>query len=83
MDRIRFAIRKIVTWPIVAYQKTLSLDHGPLQVLYPYGYCRFHPTCSEYCRQAILKRGIVRGVFSGGWRILRCNPWSKGGIDRV
>lgn len=83
MQRLIGFTRKVVSLPIVAYQRTLSFDHGPLKFLYPYGYCKFHPTCSEYCRQAILKRGVVRGIFAGGWRILRCNPWSKGGIDRV
>ena len=45
------AVRVAATGPIVAYQHTLSFDHGPMKVLYPYGYCRFHPSCSEYCRR--------------------------------
>ncbi|MFH1712215.1 MAG: membrane protein insertion efficiency factor YidD [Patescibacteria group bacterium] len=83
MHNIQKNIRKGATLPIVIYQKTLSLDHGPLKAFYPHGYCQFHPTCSEYCRQAIIKRGIIKGIFSGGWRILRCHPWSQGGVDQV
>jgi len=63
------------------YQKTLSFDHGPLKVLFPGGFCRYNPTCSEYTYQAISKYGVLRGGVKGFWRIMRCNPWSKGGHD--
>ena len=43
--------------------------------------CRFTPTCSEYMRLAILKYGVVRGGLKGIGRILRCNPFSRGGVD--
>lgn len=43
--------------------------------------CKFRPTCSEYTAQAIEKYGLVKGIILGLWRILRCNPWSKGGDD--
>lgn len=65
------------------YQKTLSRDHGPLKKYYPYGYCRFTPSCSEYTYQAIDRYGILKGVFMGFKRILRCNPFSRGGYDPV
>lgn len=74
-------MRVIAAWLIWLYQKTLSFDHGPLKVLYPHGFCRFHPTCSEYTKQSILKYGFFRGGFKGARRILRCHPWSEGGID--
>lgn len=45
--------------------------------------CRYKPTCSEYTKQAIEKYGIVLGSFKGFWRILRCNPFSKGGVDEL
>ena len=45
--------------------------------------CRFYPTCSEYMIEAIEKYGIFKGVGMGMWRILRCNPFSKGGFDYV
>ena len=68
---------------IVIYQRTLSLDHGPLARLFPRGTCRFFPTCSEYARQAIKKYGLIKGSWLGFKRILRCHPWSQGGIDPV
>jgi putative membrane protein insertion efficiency factor len=43
--------------------------------------CRFYPTCSEYAILAIRKYGALKGSFKAIWRILRCNPFSKGGID--
>ncbi|MBR5156114.1 MAG: membrane protein insertion efficiency factor YidD [Clostridia bacterium] len=43
--------------------------------------CRFYPTCSEYAILAIKKYGAFRGTLKAIWRILRCNPFSKGGID--
>jgi len=68
---------------IRGYQKTLSLDHGPLSHLMKYPTCRYDPTCSEYARQAIGTYGVIRGGAMSLWRILRCNPWSKGGHDPV
>jgi len=73
--------RYLVVKLIRIYQKTLSLDHSWLKFLFPYGRCRFYPTCSEYSTRAIEKYGIVRGGLKSAWRILRCNPWNKGGID--
>ncbi len=65
------------------YQKTLSFDHGLPRFLFPNGYCRFHPTCSEYGYQAIERYGVIKGGIMTAWRLLRCNPWSCGGIDEV
>lgn len=45
--------------------------------------CKYYPTCSTYAVQAIEKFGAVRGTILAVWRILRCNPWSMGGIDYV
>jgi putative membrane protein insertion efficiency factor len=45
--------------------------------------CRFLPTCSDYFIEAVLRKGAFRGAFMGIWRILRCNPFSKGGYDPV
>lgn len=70
-------------WLIRAYQKTLSPDHGLIKPLFPYGYCKFDPTCSEYGYLAIKRYGLVRGVPLSVWRVLRCNPFSRGGDDPV
>jgi len=45
--------------------------------------CRFHPTCSEYMREAIVKHGAARGVYLGTRRLLRCHPFHAGGFDPV
>ena len=46
--------------------------------------CRFEPTCSRYTHAAILRHGALKGTLLGAWRILRCNPFTKGGqIDPV
>lgn len=55
---------------IVFYQKRLSRHT-----------CLYTPTCSEYAKQAINNRGLFAGILLGMWRILRCNPLSKGGYD--
>ncbi len=45
--------------------------------------CRFYPTCSQYAVDAIKKHGAVKGTGLAAWRILRCNPFGKGGYDPV
>lgn len=47
------------------------------------GGCRFQPTCSEYAAVAIATHGAMRGSALALWRLLRCNPFSKGGLDQV
>ncbi|MFH1029808.1 MAG: membrane protein insertion efficiency factor YidD [bacterium] len=76
---MRFFILKLIK----IYQKTLSFDHGIFKYLFPHGYCKFHPTCSEYAYQAIEKYGVIKGGLKSLWRVLRCNPWNKGGYDPV
>jgi len=44
--------------------------------------CRFYPTCSAYALQSIHKRGLILGSILGSWRIVRCNPWAEGGLDK-
>ncbi len=64
------------------YQKTFSPDHGPFSLIHPWtGVCKFRPTCSEYAYRAIDKYGVIKGSLKAIWRILRCNPWSRGGWD--
>ncbi|MEY4723838.1 MAG: hypothetical protein RLZZ324_1351 [Candidatus Parcubacteria bacterium] len=65
------------------YQKVASPDHGLLRFLFPYGVCRYRPTCSEYALEAVDEHGIIRGLLMAQSRIWRCNPWSAGGLDPV
>ncbi|MFA7287802.1 MAG: membrane protein insertion efficiency factor YidD [Melioribacteraceae bacterium] len=66
-------MRKIFVFIIRLYQKFISPMFPPS--------CRFHPTCSEYAAQAISKYGVFFGGAKATWRILRCNPFNKGGFD--
>jgi putative membrane protein insertion efficiency factor len=71
-----------------------ALAHGPalvgLGLVHVYRYtlgalfptsCKYHPSCSQYAVDAIRRYGLVRGSVRAGWRLLRCNPWSHGGVD--
>lgn len=65
--------RKIVVSLIRGYQLCISPRLGK--------HCKYYPTCSEYTRQAVDKYGIIKGSLLGIIRILKCNPFSKGGVD--
>jgi putative membrane protein insertion efficiency factor len=52
-------------------------------LLTPAGTCKYHPSCSQYAIDAFRELGLVRGGIVAGWRLLRCNPWSHGGVDQV
>jgi putative membrane protein insertion efficiency factor len=45
--------------------------------------CKYHPSCSQYASDAVRKHGPIRGSVKAAWRVLRCNPWSHGGIDHA
>ena len=62
-------------WAIRGYQRLVS-PFMPAS-------CRFYPSCSHYAYEAIDRYGLLRGSLMGGWRVLRCNPWSAGGYDPV
>lgn len=83
LDEYKFLPRYFVVKLIKFYQKTLSFDHGFFKYLYPHGFCRFNPTCSNYAIAAVTKYGLIKGGLKSLWRILRCNPWSAGGNDPV
>ena len=74
-------MKKSLIGLITIYQKTLSPDHGVRKPLYPYGYCRHYPSCSEYTKIAIDQFGSMRGVGKGIIRIASCHPWATPRID--
>ena len=69
-------MKKILIWLIEGYKKHISVVLESKNI-----HCKYYPTCSEYTKQAIQKYGAGRGVIKGFYRILRCNPFSKGGYD--
>jgi hypothetical protein len=73
MTRILLAI-------LAAYRRWLS---PALHALSPGGGCKFLPTCSEYASQAIALHGPLKGVCLALWRLLRCHPFTRGGLDQV
>ena len=60
---------------LLVYRKVVSPLYGDV--------CRYYPSCSRYTLEAIQQWGAVRGIGLGAWRILRCNPWSAGGVDDI
>jgi uncharacterized protein len=47
------------------------------------GRCKYYPSCSQYALDALREYGLLRGLVLAGWRLLRCNPWSHGGVDHA
>jgi putative membrane protein insertion efficiency factor len=72
---VRRLAREVVVAPLRVYQRLISPALGPR--------CRYAPSCSGYAIQAIREFGILRGLVLAGWRVLRCNPFSHGGLDPV
>ena len=67
--------RRILITAITLYQETFSPDHGPLRCLHPYGFCRHHPTCSQYAKEALRDRGCIVGLLLTARRLVSCHPW--------
>ncbi len=68
-------MRRVIIALVRCYQMTLAPFMGPC--------CRFVPSCSQYMVEAVEKKGALHGLLLGLWRILRCNPFCKGGYDPV
>jgi hypothetical protein len=68
-------VRAVLIAPIRVYQRLIS-------PLLPRS-CRYHPSCSQYAIDALRSYGPLRGGVLAAWRVLRCNPWSHGGVDPV
>lgn len=68
-------MKQFLLWLIGVYRKWVSPLKRPC--------CRFYPSCSQYAAEAVKRHGAGRGSILAVWRILRCNPWNRGGIDYV
>lgn len=68
---MKWLLKKLIR----GYQLVVSPWFGPT--------CRYYPTCSAFAIQAIEVHGAIKGTMLATWRILRCNPWSRGGVDHV
>lgn len=78
MNILKFILklpRKLEVKMITFYQTKISIHTSKK--------CKYIPTCSEYTKQAVDKYGIIKGNIIGFFRILRCNPFSKGGMDEL
>ena len=64
------------------FLKTIRAYQRAISPLFPRR-CRYYPTCSDYAAQAIRSYGATRGLVLASWRLLRCNPFSHGGVDPV
>lgn len=72
---MKIMIKKLLIWMIMFYKKYIS----PMKTTK----CPYYPSCSDYGLEAIKKHGVIKGGLLAVWRILRCNPFSKGGYDPV
>jgi hypothetical protein len=68
-----------VKWIAIGFVRAYQLLLSPFFA----GSCKYHPSCSQYAIDALRSHGLLRGSVLAGWRLLRCNPWSHGGVDRV
>ena len=67
--------RNLVLAFLAGYRKVISPLYGDV--------CAYYPSCSAYAVGAVQQHGAVRGTLLSAWRILRCNPWTRGGVDDV
>lgn len=67
--------RNLVLGFLAGYRRVISPLYGDV--------CAYYPSCSAYAVGAVQQHGAVKGAFLSTWRILRCNPWTRGGVDDV
>jgi putative membrane protein insertion efficiency factor len=72
---VKRLLTRLLIAPIRLYQRLISPALAPR--------CRYYPTCSAYAVEAIRELGPIRGLILSVWRLLRCNPFSHGGVDEL
>jgi putative membrane protein insertion efficiency factor len=75
----RSALQRVAAIPFILLVRGYQITLGPLLG----GRCRFYPTCSEYALDALREQPIRRAIALTLWRLLRCHPFAKGGVDTV
>ncbi len=75
IEHVVLAPRNAGVAVLLVYRKLVSPLYGQV--------CRYHPSCSAYGLGSVQQFGLIRGSLMAAWRILRCNPWARGGIDDV
>jgi putative membrane protein insertion efficiency factor len=73
-------IRAVLSAPLIGL---VLLYRWTLGLLVPANTCKYHPSCSQYALDALRKYGPLEGSAKAAWRLLRCNPWSRGGVDHA
>jgi putative membrane protein insertion efficiency factor len=68
-------MKRIVLLALRLYRRVLSPALGPC--------CRFEPSCSAYAEEAVCVHGVARGLALAAWRLLRCHPFARAGLDPV
>jgi putative membrane protein insertion efficiency factor len=72
---VKRLLRELALAPIHLYRRLISPALPPR--------CRYYPSCSSYAVQAVRELGVIRGSIVAAWRLVRCNPWSPGGVDEL
>ena len=75
LEHVWLAPRNLCVLILRLYRAVISPLYGQV--------CRYYPSCSAYTLGAIQQHGVVKGIALGAWRIARCHPWAKGGVDDV
>lgn len=72
---IWFLPRNLLILFLKLYRKIISPLYGEV--------CKYYPSCSKYALESVTHKGVLKGSIMSAWRILRCNPWSHGGVDEI
>jgi len=75
LARLSYLLREAFLLPVHAYRWLISPNLRPR--------CRYYPSCSSYAVQAVREVGVIKGTILAVWRVVRCNPWSPGGVDEL
>ena len=78
---LRAMPRRIENLPRLLVLALIRLYQATISQALPPDTCRFYPSCSHYGYQAIYKYGLIKGGWMATWRVLRCNPFNRGGFD--